>query len=342
MSAARALAASRNTCRDMIAAFNIEDYMKVSAEFKDTYAALGAFEQKCQVCGNAGVIAWYLGCPCHPCCNMCKDDESLISGRGGKCSVRNCNELIIKPVRKLTALTKATDQVKVVQEKMIHAMQVEESKDRDEGVERRREAVQERPKRRRLADMNEEEAEEVRESRRAAKRAREENKYKLENFDRVQAVNISLKATVADLESKLRDLTDGRLDKVFPTPAILFMDMHDSAEDSEGVLVPISKVPEKVRLVLKEADDPWNIIMEQDDTSYFADMAEQAYSNQQRNPKTDGNESDDESDGEEDEEEVVAEWADATWTFFDSEAHALDIRSRKKNVNIVYKVKRYM
>ena len=182
----------------------------------------------------------------------------------------------------------------------------------------------------------------MRESRRAAKRAREENKYKLENFDRVQAVNISLKATVADLESKLRDLTDGRLDKVFPTPAILFMDMHDSAEDSEGVLVPISKVPEKVRLVLKEADDPWNIIMEQDDTSYFADMAEQAYSNQQRNPKTDGNESDDESDGEEDEEEVVAEWAAATWTFFDSEAHALDIRSRKKNVNIVYKVKRYM
>jgi len=339
MSAARTLAASRNTCRDMIAAFNIEDYMKVSTEFKDTYAALGAFEQKCQVCGNTGVTAWYLGCPCHPCCNMCKDDESLISGRGGKCSVRNCNELIIKPIRKLTALTKATEQVKVVQEKMIHAMQVEESKDRDEGAERRREAVQERPKRRRLADMDEEEAEEVRESRRAAKRVREEKKYKLENFDSVQADNDSLRATVADLETKLSDLTGGNRDKVFPTPVILFMDMHDSADDSEGVLVPISKVPEKVRLVLEEADDPWQIIMEQDDNSNFLDMAEAAhFKHKQRNPNTDGNESDDE----EDEDDVVTEWADATWMFFDSGAHVHELRSAKANVNIVYKVKRYM
>lgn len=341
MSAARALAASRNPCRDMIAAFHIEDFLKVSTEFKDTYAALGAFEQGCQVCGNTGVTTWYLGCPCHPCCDACKDDESLISGRGGKCSVRNCTELIVKPVRKLTVLTKATEQVKVVQEKMIHAMQVEESKDLDEGAERRREAVKERPKRRRLADMDEEEAEEVRESRRAAKRAREEKKYKLDNFDRLQADNDSLRATLADLEAKLSDLSGGKRDKLLPTPAILFLDMHDSADDSEGVLVPISKVPEKVRIVLEEAEDPWQIIMEQDDNSNFADMAAAAhFKHKQRHPNTDGNESDDEEEDEEDEDAVVAEWADATWEFFDN-CHSFEL-SRKANVNVVYKVKRYM
>jgi len=355
---ARLLAASRNTCTDMIAAFDITEYMKVSVEFKDTFTALGGVDRKCQVCGNHQVTAWFLGCPCHPCCDACHHDESLIATRGGKCCVRNCNELIVKPVRKLTALTKATEQVKVVQEKMIHAMQVEESRDREGGAERRREAVDEaadeavdeaRPRnKRRLSEMSEEEAEEVREARRAAKRVREEKKFKIDNYDDLKAQNDALVTTLAEYEAKIDDLTGGDRDQVLPKRAILFMDMHDSAEDSTGILVSLADVPEKVCNVLKEAEDPWDIVMEEDDMSNFEEMAEAAYTARRESGQTNrmstvegGHESDDEADHEEeDEDEVVAEWTDAVWQFFDTNPHQFEL-PKGANVTVVYKVKRF-
>ena len=190
MSASALRAASKNTCRDMINAFRIEDYLQVSTEFKETYQALDEAHRNCQVCGNTQPTAWFLGCPCHPCCESCKDDESLVVGRGGKCSVRNCTELVIVPIRKLPALTAATAQVNLVKEKMVHAMQVEESKDRTTGAERRREAVDEGSddsepprRRRRLCDMEPEEAEEVRRVRKQNKLAREEEKRKVAEYD---------------------------------------------------------------------------------------------------------------------------------------------------------------
>jgi len=193
-SLARTNAASRNGCRALVKYFDLEKYTKASPEMKSAVEALDAVLAGNCKCGNARPARRFLGCGVHLSCEVCHEDYSKVADRRGKCTVAGCMHQVCFPCRPVEAFDAVQEAAKDAFKKLDRALELEEQKDVGEGARRRAEALGRDPdaapannKKRKQADMTEEEWAEEKERRAGNRAACAGRKRKLAVYEAMEA-----------------------------------------------------------------------------------------------------------------------------------------------------------